>query len=94
MVDAMLKLHRTHPEVRLLVGGYRHPKNARYIAEQFERLARAGVAVDDVGPHATAGGVAGFEDLHRAAVPNEFAGTGQSGQSGSDDDDRSGWGVR
>ena len=72
-VDAAVRLQSQRTDFAVLVGGYRHPKNADYIARQLDRLAAAGVRLHDVGSPADHDGkVAALRRCDVFSVPTNF----------------------
>ena len=69
-VDAAARLDR--PEVRFLVGGYTHPKDAAYAAEQLARLRSCGSVIDVGSPATHEEKVAALHRCDLLSVPTEF----------------------
>lgn len=73
LVEAFLRLHAEHPEVRLRVGGYLGPQHRRYYEGIVHRLAAVGSAYESIGsPSRLEEKRAFYRSIDVLSVPTEF----------------------
>ena len=74
LLEAFAVLHAKHPEARLRIGGYEPAQHRGYIAEQRQRGAAIGPAVEFSGsPETIEEKVAFYRSIDLLSVPTDFA---------------------